>query len=331
MVKIGDQAVSPVSFGCMSLSHAYGPFPDDKQAGAVLNAALDNGYTMLDTAALYGLGHNESLIGKHIAHRREEYFLASKCVLMRGADGKAVTDGRPAAIKQSCEESLQRLQTDVIDLLYVHRPDHDVPIEESVGALADLVQQGKIRNIGLSEMSADMLRRAHAVHPIAAMQSEYSLWTRNPEIAVLDACRELGTAFVAFGSLARAFLTGKLNDPEQQLIETDIRRFIPRFSADNYPQNLRLLEPFAEIASEQNCTMAQLALAWVLAQGEHVVSIPGTKSIDYLIENKGAESVSLDAQVVQRLDQLINRETVVGLRYNEPMQATVTTERFSAA
>ena len=248
---------------------------------------------------------------------------------MTGVDGKRVIDGRPATLKRTCDESLRRLQTEVIDLYYLHRGDKQVPIEDSVGALADLVQDGKIRAIGLSEVSALTLRRAHAVHPIAALQSEYSLWSRNAEIATLAACRELGTAYVAFSPLARAFLTGTLRDPETQLEAKDIRRQMPRFEAANYAINLELLPEYLRIASEVCCTPAQLALAWLLAQGEHIIPIFGTRQPEHLDDNAGAAAVSLDSRIVARLGALINQQTVTGPRYNAATQLEIDTETFS--
>ena len=238
--KIGSFEVHPVGLGCMNLSHAYGPAQPHEEAVKFLQHALDIGYNFLDTATIYGMGNNEKLIGEAISHRRDEFVLASKCV-MGFKDGKRFLDGRPETIKAACEASLTRLQTDVIDLYYMHRPDPNVPIEESVGALAALVAEGKIRMIGLSEMSAETLRRAHAEHPISAMQSEYSLMTRNPEIAVLDACRELGVTFVPFSPVGRGYLADEPLDPNGYH-ESDLRKTFPRFSEPHHSANLGLLE-----------------------------------------------------------------------------------------
>ncbi|RZJ58914.1 MAG: aldo/keto reductase, partial [Acidovorax sp.] len=238
-----------------------------------------------------------------------------------------VIDGRPATLRQTCEDSLRRLQTDVIDLYYLHRWDKQVPIEDSVGALADLVRAGKIRSIGLSEVSAATLRRAHAVHPIAAVQTEYSLWTRNPEIAVLDACRDLGTAFVAFSPVARGFLCGDLTDVST-LDAKDIRRAMPRFAPDAYAANLELLGGYRDIAREVGCTPAQLALAWLLHRGDHIIPIPGTTSVEHLLDDVGAAGVQLDAAVIARLEALINERTVVGPRYSAQSANEVDTETF---
>ena len=242
-------------------------------------------------------------------------------------DGKRVIDGRPATLKATCEAALQRLRTDVIDLYYLHRWDQSVPIEDSVGALGELVQEGKIRAIGLSEVSAATLRRAHAVHPIAAVQTEYSLWTRNPEIAVLDACRELGATLVAFSPLARGFLPGTLRDV-LAFDAKDIRRAMPRFAPSNYAENLVLLDGVAEVAHEAGCTLAQLALAWLLHRGEHILPIPGTTSIAHLEENLGAAQVMLTTAQMQRLDTLIHHDTVRGARYNAATQTEIDTEEF---
>lgn len=327
--KVGPLEVSAIGCGCMSLSHAYGTPPPVAQAEAVLLRALDLGIDFFDTAALYGFGANEELLGRVLKPHRSRITLASKCG-MTGVAGKRVIDGRPATLKRTCDESLKRLQTDVIDLYYLHRRDFQVPIEESVGALADLVRAGKIRAIGLSEMSAATLRRAHAEHSIAALQSEYSLWSREAEIATLAACRELGTAFVAFSPTARSFLTGKLTDPARQLEKGDIRLGMPRFYPENYPRNLELLGGYREIAAEVGCSMAQLSIAWVLAKGEHIVPIPGTTNIAHLEENFGALAVSPAPTFVDRLDALINRDTVVGARYNDVTQQDIDTETFAA-
>jgi aryl-alcohol dehydrogenase-like predicted oxidoreductase len=325
--RIGDFSTSAIGLGCMNLSHAYGTPPSEEAAAALLLRALDRGITHFDTAALYGFGRNETLLGKVLKPHRQKIFLASKCG-MTGVDGKRVIDGRPATLKRTCEESLQRLQTDVIDLYYLHRWDRQVPIEDSVGALAELVGEGKIRSIGLSEVSAATLRRAHAVHPVAALQSEYSLWTRNPEIATLDACRELGTAFVAFSPLARAFLTGKLRDPEIELEAKDIRRQMPRFEPSNYERNLALLPEYRRIADAAGCTPAQLAIAWLLAKGDHILPIFGTRQPEHLDENAGSASVTLDRSIVERLDALINQQSVAGPRYNAATQEEIDTETF---
>ena len=327
--QLGPFTVSAIGFGCMSLSHAYGDRPDRATAEAILKGALDAGHTHLDTASLYGFGHNETLVGEVLKDRYGEFVLASKCGLWIGPDGKRIIDGRPEAIRKTLEDSLRRLRTDCIDLYYLHRMDPQVPVEETVGGMADFIREGKIRAIGLCEASAQTLRRAHAAHPIAAMQTEYSLWTRNPEIAVLDACEELGVAFVAFSPLARGYLTGRLNDIGK-LEPKDIRRSMPRFDAQHYPANLALLQPYMEIAEELGCTPGQLALAWILRQGEHIVPIPGTGKLDHLAENAEAADVRLDDATAARAGAVINQTTVSGPRYNAVNQLDVDTEEFAA-
>ena len=330
--QLGPFSVSAISLGCMNLSHAYGAPVSAAQGERVLLAALDAGVNMFDTAALYGFGANETLVGNVLSKHRSRFTLASKCGMIgvdAAGDGKLVRviDGRPDTIRATCEAALKRLQTDVIDLYYLHRWDKQVPIEDSVGALADLVAAGKIRTLGLSEVSADTLRRAHAVHPITALQTEYSLWTRNPEIAVLDACRELGIAFVAFSPVARGFLCGELHDVST-LDAKDIRRTMPRFAPDNYAANLQLLTPYKAIAQEVGCTPSRLALAWLLHKGEHIIPIPGTTREAHLMDDLGAADVTLDASVMARLESLINEKTVTGNRYNEQGSREVDTEAF---
>lgn len=325
--RIGDRLVHPVGLGCMNITHAYGPPADENDAKALLVRALDIGCDFLDTATIYGLGRSEELIGEALGGRRNEYFLASKCVL-GFRERERILDGRPEAIKAACEASLKRLQTDVIDLYYLHRPDPKVPVEESAGAMADLIREGKIRFYGLSEMGEDQLRRAHRVHPVAALQSEYSLWVRNPEIAVLDACRELGVALVAFSPVGRGFLADPPADPAT-FHATDMRRSIfPRFSDANYAGNLPLLSAARDMAAEVGCRVAQLAIAWTMAKGEHVLPIPGTRSIRHLEENHAATDVRLTAEQVGRLDAAFAPELAVGPRYSPAGQASVTTEMF---
>ncbi len=326
--NLGPFKVSSLGLGGMNLSHAYGAPPAPEAAEALLLKALDLGINFFDTAALYGFGANETLFGRVLKPHRSRIVLASKCGIFRNEEGKRLIDGRPETLKRTCEESLKRLQTEVIDLYYLHRWDKKVPIEDSIGALCDLVKEGKVKTLGLSEVSAATLRKAHAVHPITALQTEYSLWTRNAEIAVLDACKELGIAFVAFSPLARGFLSGRLTDPEAQFEATDIRRNMPRFKPENYAGNLKLLPGYRQIADELGCTMAQLALAWLLAKSPIVIPIFGTRKPEYLEENaKGAE-VKLDSSMIARLDALINQSTVVGPRYNDANQQEIDTESF---
>lgn len=324
--KIGSLEVHPVGLGCMNLSHAYGPAQEKGEAIKFLRKAIDIGYDFLDTATIYGMGNNEKLIGDALKDRRSEFVLASKCV-MGFKDGKRLLDARPETIKSACEASLTRLQTDVIDLYYMHRPDPNVPIEDSVGALAELVDQGKIRMIGLSEMSADTLRKAHAVHPIAAMQSEYSLMTRNPEIAVLDACRELGVTFVPFSPVGRGYLADEPLDPNGYH-KSDLRRTFPRFTDPHFSANLGLLDMARGYATELGCTIAQLALAWTLAQDKGSVPIPGTTNLQHLEDNYNAASIVLPADMLAQMNSDFVPESVSGPRYSKPAQASVTTERF---
>ena len=322
--QIGPFNVSAIGLGCMNLSHAYGQPISAEQGERLLLAALDAGVTLFDTAALYGFGSNETLVGRVLKPHRQQITLASKGGMagVQFADGiKRVIDGRPEALRRNCEDSLRRLQTDVIDLYYLHRWHKEVPIEDSVGALAELVQAGKVRAIGLSEVSAATLRRAHAVHPIAAVQTEYSLWTRNPEIAVLDACRELGAAFVAFSPVARGFLCGAPLDLAA-LDAKDIRSSMPRFEPANYAANLSLLPAYVALAREAGCSPAQLALAWLLHQAPHIVPIPGTTSLTHLADDLGASRITLTPDLLARLDGLINQQTVHGARYGatNPLQ-----------
>lgn len=330
--RLGPFAVSAIGLGCMNVCHAYGEPLAEADAARLLLAALEAGVTHFDTAALYGFGLSEEWIGRHLAPHRQRFVLASKCgmtgVDLRG-DGRLVRviDGRPASLKATCEQALKRLRTDVIDLYYLHRWDRRVPIEDSVGALADLVREGKIRAIGLSEVSAATLRRAHAVHPIAAVQSEYSLWTRNPEIAVLEACRELGVAFVAFSPLGRGFLTASPPDPAR-LAPGDIRRAMPRFAPEHWEHNLPLQQRLAALAQQAGCTPAQLALAWVLSRGPHVHALPGTTRLDHLQEDLQALHVQPDAALLAELDATFAPQAVSGARYNAQGEDEVDTERF---
>jgi aryl-alcohol dehydrogenase-like predicted oxidoreductase len=328
--RLGPYTVSAIGLGCMNLSHAYGAPPAPEVGEALIHRALDLGVTMFDTAALYGFGTNELLVGKALKGHRNQITLCSKGGMagVSFPDGvKRVIDGRPETLRKNCEDSLARLGTDVIDLYYLHRWDKQVPIEDSVGALSDLVRAGKIREIGLSEVSATTLRKAHAVHPIAAVQTEYSLWTRNPEIAVLKACEELGATFVAFSPVARGFLCGDLRDVST-LAANDIRRAMPRFAADTYVANLPLLDAYQAIAREVGCTPAQLALAWLLHKDSQLIPIPGTQNIRHLEDDIAAGDVVLSIDQMQRLEVLINQQTVKGPRYNALNASEVDTEEF---
>ena len=301
----------------------------------MLHAALDAGVTLFDTATLYGFGANETLVGRVLKSHRNQIVLCSKGgmagVLQADGSTKRVIDGRPQALRRNCEDSLKRLQTDVIDLYYLHRwhklGADAVPIEDSVGELARLVAAGKVRCIGLSEVSAATIRRAHAVHPIAAVQTEYSLWTRNAEIAVLQACLDIGAAFVAFSPVARGYLSDSPPDPTT-FDATDIRCSMPRFAPEHYAANLALLAGVRAVAAEAGCTVAQLALAWLLSRGAHVLAIPGTTSVPHLQENMGALQVRLSPEQVARLDTLVNTGTVSGSRYGAQGAAEVDTENF---
>lgn len=310
----------------MNLSHAYGTPPTPEDARRVLARALELGVNHFDTAALYGFGRNESLLGDWLPPFRSRIHLASKCG-MTGIDGKRVIDGRPATLKRTLEESLRRLRTDVIDLYYLHRWDKRVPIEDSVGALADMVQAGHVREIGLSEVSAQTLRRAHSVHRIAALQTECSLWSRNAEIAVLEECRRLGIAFVAFSPLARGFLADGIANPGD-FVAGDIRRGMPRFQEPHWSANARLLPALRALAAEAACTPAELALAWLLQKAPHIIPIPGTTSVAHLEGNLRAAELELDSTVLARLEALINPHTVSGARYPPATVTEIDTEEW---
>lgn len=332
--KIGPFDVTAVGLGCMNLNHAYGVPPSPEQGRALLAHALDQGVTLFDTAALYGFGANETLVGPVLAPHRQRITLASKGGMagVAGDDGalRRVIDGRPATIRRNCEDSLRRLGTDVIDLYYLHRWDKSVPIEESVGEMGRLLQEGKVRALGLSEVSAETLTRAHREHPITALQSEYSLWSRNAELGTLQRCAELGIAYVAFSPLGRGFLAGGLPDAST-LVDKDIRKAMPRFSADNYARNLRLLAPMREIAGQAGCSLAALAIAWVLHQGEHVIALPGTTSRAHLDEDLHGAAVQLTREQLSALDALFRPEAVAGHRYALQAQKEVDTEDFTPA
>ena len=326
--QLGPFKVSAIGLGCMNMSMGYGKADADESI-RLLNECLDAGYSFLDTASMYGMGHNETLIGDNLAHRRAHYVLASKCGIVKNDKGGTSLDGRPSTIKKTCEESLKHLKTDVIDLYYLHRLDPKVAIEESIGALAALVDEGKVRTIGLSEVCEETVRRAHAVHPVTAIQSEYSLWTRTPERRILSVCRELGITFVPFSPLGRSFLTGVTVD-STRVDKDDLRGTIglPRFTPENFVKNLKLLDSFGEIANQQNCSMAQLALAWILAREDKtMIPIPGTKDVNHMRENAMAGDIELDADVVQTLDDLINEDTVAGNRYTDALMASTDSER----
>ena len=303
----------------MGMSDFYGN-RDEEEAIATLHRALESGITFFDTADVYGPHTNEELVGRVLKGHRDQVVLATKFGILRDpekAEFRGIS-GKADYVKKACEGSLRRLQVDCIDLYYQHRVDPDTPIEETVGAMAELVRAGKARFLGMSEASAETIRRAHAVYPITALQSEYSLWTRDPEDEVLGVCRELGIGFVPYSPLGRGFLTGKIQKPED-LPEDDYRRTTPRFQGDNFQKNLDLVRRVEEIAREKKCTPAQLALAWVLAQGDDIVAIPGTKRRKYLQENVGALDVALTSDDLERIEQAAPQNAFVGSRYPEAM------------
>ena len=314
-IRQDGPAMSAVGLGCMGMSEFYGP-SDEAESIRVIHHALDHGVTALDTADMYGSGRNEMLVGKALRGRRDEAFLCTKFAVQRGEDGSFTgVRGDPEYVKQACEASLRRLGVDTIDLYYQHRVDPNVPIEDTVGAMAELVSEGKVRHLGLSEAAPNTLRRAAKVHPIGALQTELSLWSREPEDELLDTCRELGILFVAYSPLGRGFLTGRFKSTKD-FDEGDFRLFTPRFQGDALEKNLALVGEVEKLAQTKGCSAAQLALAWVLSRGDHVVTIPGTRKTTRADENAGATKVELTPQDLARLDDVLPKNAAEGDRYH---------------
>ena len=331
-IQLQEFRVSRVAFGAMNMCHPiyyqHKTMLSEVECKQLIYASLDQGYDFYDTAAVYGARQNEKLLGKYLSPYYQDLLVATKCGLEL-FDGKSLIDGRPERIQASCEASLKNLKTDCIDLLYLHRTDPKVPVEDSVGAMSRLVEQGKVKHLGLSEVGVDSLRRANAIHPISAVQSEYSLWTRLPELKMLDACTEMGIVFLGFSAVGRAFLSGKFRQKQQQELDVrDIRAGMPRFnSPENFAKNLELLKPLEQIALKHNCSMAQVAIAWTICQYECVVALPGSSQIQHAAENFKAQNIHLEAEDIKLLEASFSEQNIYGDRYNQAMMASVDSEK----